>query len=309
MEQFLAIAFSLPTVVFTILLILVVLYWLSVIVGALDIDLFGADGLAEGAADGVADGVADGIADGLADGVADGIADGVADGIADGVADGIADGVADGVADGIAEGVADGAADGAAEGLELDGGEGFLAAFFSSLNLRKAPVTVVFSLLVLYAWIVSYFGLLFLPQLVAGVPGLVWSVAVPLVAMTFSLLATAVSIKPIAPMFEVHTSRAQETIVGQEVVIHTLSVDERHGQAYYKDGGADLLLKVRCQSKNDLTKGSRALVIDYNKQDHVYFVEPMDQLLGEDEGRGQPSSDAMRQLERELAQHQVHQQK
>jgi hypothetical protein len=227
-------------VVFTILLILVVLYWLSVIVGALDIDLFGADGLAEGAADGVADG--------------------------------------------------------------LDASDGLLAAFFSSLNLRKAPVTVVASLLVLYAWVINYFGLLFLPQMVEGVPGLVWSVSVPLVSVVVSLLATSVSIKPIAPMFEVHTSRAQETIVGREVIIHTLSVDARHGQAYYKDGGADLLLKVRCQSKNNLTKGSRALVIDYNKLDHVYFVEPMDQLLGDGGAATRPADDAIRELEQELAQ-------
>jgi len=63
MEEFLATALSMPTLAFTGLLGLVVLYWLSVMLGALDLEVLdfdlGADG-ADGAVDGALEGGAEG---------------------------------------------------------------------------------------------------------------------------------------------------------------------------------------------------------------------------------------------------------
>ena len=136
MAELLAAIVAFPAVIPTVLLGVALLYWMLVMFGAVDIDLFSADGAADGvldgaaegashglldgAADGAADGVLDGVAHGAADGVLDGVAHGAADGVLDGVAHGAADGVFDGVADGAADGVLDGVADGAADGV-LDG--------------------------------------------------------------------------------------------------------------------------------------------------------------------------------------------
>ncbi len=67
MDQFIAIALSPPTVVFTALLALMLVYWVFVMLGALDLELFdpggaleGAEGAAEGAGEAAAEG-ADGI--------------------------------------------------------------------------------------------------------------------------------------------------------------------------------------------------------------------------------------------------------
>jgi hypothetical protein len=241
MDQFLAIALSMPTVVFSVLLILMLIYWLSVIVGALEIDLFGAHG------------PGDGVADGLA---------------------------------------------------HAGHGHGLFSALAGWLNLRRAPVTVVSSALVIYGWIFSYFGMLWLPRWFGGVSGLVWSVSVSVGACVVSLLLTSLTIRPLGPMFEVHTRRAQETMVGKEVVVKTLTVGASHGQASFDDGGAGLLLKVRCLRENGLTRGARALVIDYNEREHVYLVEPMDELLG-----SAPDLEVAR-LEQELSQpHEVEQER
>ncbi len=65
MIEFLQAAFlTMPTAIFSVLLILVILYWLTVIFGALDLELF--DGLFE-AADGLAEGAVEGAMEGLAE--------------------------------------------------------------------------------------------------------------------------------------------------------------------------------------------------------------------------------------------------
>ncbi|MEM7353944.1 MAG: hypothetical protein AAF657_24295 [Acidobacteriota bacterium] len=72
MSGFIEAAFTMPTTVFSVLLILVVLYWLTVILGVLDLGIF--DGLFD-VADGALDSAAS-AAEGLAEGVAEGLAEG-----------------------------------------------------------------------------------------------------------------------------------------------------------------------------------------------------------------------------------------
>ncbi len=78
-------AFTMPTTVFSVLLVLVALYWLTVLFGLLDLEIFdglfdAAEGLFGGAAEGV-EGAVEGLAEGLAEGAAEGLAEGVADGV------------------------------------------------------------------------------------------------------------------------------------------------------------------------------------------------------------------------------------
>lgn len=74
--DFLTNAFAFPTAIWSVLLIFVLLYWLLVILGALDLDVLdgvlgGADGAADGALDGALDGGAEGFdtGDGAHEGV------------------------------------------------------------------------------------------------------------------------------------------------------------------------------------------------------------------------------------------------
>ncbi len=61
MSDFLNQIMALPTVIYTSLLLLALLYWVFVIAGAVDIDMF--DGAADAAADGLLDGAAEGTAE------------------------------------------------------------------------------------------------------------------------------------------------------------------------------------------------------------------------------------------------------
>jgi hypothetical protein len=119
-----------------VLLGVVLLYWLLVVVGVMDVDMLGA----EGAADGVLEGAAEGT-QGLLEGAMDGAAEGVADGVAEGVVDGVADGVAAG-ADALAH-----AKHGA---IVVHGGD--TASVLSFANFRSVPVTVSASVMTVFTW-------------------------------------------------------------------------------------------------------------------------------------------------------------
>ncbi|MEL7370031.1 MAG: glycine zipper family protein, partial [Myxococcota bacterium] len=85
MALFLQQIMAMPTVVFTALLGIVIVYWLFVVIGALDVDMIdvGADldGIAEGAAEGAMEGAAEGAMEGATEGAMEGAAEGATEGI------------------------------------------------------------------------------------------------------------------------------------------------------------------------------------------------------------------------------------
>ena len=136
MTHFLAVALSFPSVVFTVLLGVALVYWLFVIVGAAHVNLLG-----EGAADGALDGAGH-----------------------------LEAGHADlGDAGGGADVDAGGGADGADVDVDVDGHAGHgLAGAMAALKLRSAPATVVLSAIILFSWLFSVLGMqaaiAFLPE-------------------------------------------------------------------------------------------------------------------------------------------------
>jgi len=287
MTEILAVLASFPTVVFTVLMVVCTLYWLMVIMGALDIDFldFGdadVDGVAEGAAEGAAEGVVEGAAEGAAEGVIEGAAEGAAEGVIEGAAEGVAEGAAEAAAEGVAEGAAEGAAeaaDGAAEAA--DGAEahpGGVGAILTALRLRNAPVTVTFSFLVLTCWVLCMMATLWLSPIVslsAALFGSLVLVGACIVAVPVTSAATA----PLKRFFVVHQAPRRRTLIGKMCTVTTGRVDENFGHAEHDDGGAGMRLQVRTDAAGGLKKGQRALIVSYDKEREAFVVEPYDELI------------------------------
>ena len=83
------------------------------------------------------------------------------------------------------------------------------------------------------------------------------------------------SYKAVQTLFDPHTKRTQENLIGQVCTISTLKVTERFGQAFFDDGAGDLILQVRCEAENTLTRDSDALIVGYDADNNVYEVEPL----------------------------------
>ncbi len=222
MGGFFETAFTFPTAIFSALLIPMLLYWLTVMLGAVDLDFF----------------------DGLLDGF---------------------DGALDG-ADGGDVGDADG-----------ESGSGVLAA----LGLAGVPLTVSLSLLIFFAWFLTYAGMELFGAWRWGFFGGVWVAAlVTAVACGGALLITALAVRPLRPVFATQTAMHRHELVGKVCTVTTQRVDERFGQAELDDAeGATLLLQVRCPESGYFKRGQKALIYDYEVEKEVFWVSPLDKKM------------------------------
>ena len=262
----LVLTLSFPTVMFTVLLALSMLYWVFVLVGAVDL---GGDGALEGA-DGALHG-GHGALEG-ADGALEG-ADGALEG-ADGALEG-ADGALDG-AEGAVHGGhgVEGAAKGAGDALDI--GDSVLASFVSALKLRRAPITVVLSLFAAFGFLLSSLTVrTFFPA------GVGWLIGTPifLVSALVSLLMTSVAIRPLAPVFETKKASTHRDLIGKLVVVSTGHVTPTFGQATLDDGAAGLTLQVRADESAGLVRGDQCVIIDHDGPSDSFTIEIMPDVM------------------------------
>jgi hypothetical protein len=247
----------LPTVLFTVGLGIVLLYWLFVLIGALDIDLFGGD--AEGAAKGLGEMLAGakGAGDALAgmDGAGDAL--GGMDGAGDAV------GGADGAGD------AAGGGDGAGEGAKVETGHhGAEGGFWHSLGLATVPITISLSVVVIVGWAISILGMYY--------GGMVFGENSIILALVVGF--TTLVVRPLNPIFRLRAGKTNRDYVGSYCTITTGEVNRSFGQATVEDGGTVLVIAVRCDKPEALKRNDRALIIDFDPARHAYVVEPVENM-------------------------------
>ncbi|MCC6523034.1 MAG: glycine zipper family protein [Polyangiaceae bacterium] len=259
MSELLTAILGFPTVIYTVMLAVVLLYWLFVILGALDIDLFhhaGGDGALEGAG-------AEGLTAGL-----------------DGAhgAHGAVDAAAGhhGALEGGAEHAHAGAEGGAEHAGHADAGS---TGLLGALRLRDAPITVVTSFVTLYGWLLSFFGMRHLAPVVP-VPGWVSGLGVMLASFVLALLMTSVTVRPIGRYFKTHSGKRRQDFVGSVCEVQTGEVTDTFGQALIDDGQAGLVVQVRATSGKLATRrGDHVLILEYDDAREAYIVEPYEDVV------------------------------
>jgi hypothetical protein len=238
-----------PGAMYSVLLGVVLLYWMSMLAGAVDLDLLG--GAEHGGADGAADGA-------MHDGVAD------AHG-AHGGHDVDAGGDADG-----------GDGDGDADGGDGDGG---VLGALGALGLRKLPMTVSVSLLVIWGWLISVLGTVTLAEPASRhmPPGAFRGLLFAVAALA-SLKLAGVSARPIAPLFVANKASRREHLVGKTAEVSTGRLDAGFGQVLVSDGGAGLLIDARYEGGAALKRGDRVVVSSWDADKGYALVEPLDRF-------------------------------
>lgn len=270
MSAFVDQALAFPTIFLSAALVIVLLYWAFVIIGALDIDQFDFDGAAEGAVEGAAEGAAEGVAEGAMEGAAE-AADGAFEGAAEGI-EGAAEGV-EGAAEGV-EGAAEGA-DGAAEGFEAAHQGLSLIGLMNTLGLRRAPLTVTFSLLTTAAWLFCMLGMQYVAPQLRFAPAFVVGLLVLIAAGLLAIPITNVGTRPLEPLFVVHEAEKKRDLIGRTCRVDTGSVDGRFGQGTIEEGGGWTVIQIRNDKPNGLERGDEALIISYDRELEAFFVEPL----------------------------------
>ena len=154
-----------------------------------------------------------------------------------------------------------------------DVGAGFSGLLYN-LGLSGVPLPLSISLWLIFAWVPTLYASQWLmPQLVdGGIFSWLIGIAILLISIAITLPVTVIAIKPLVRFYITHEAPSNQSICGKICEITTLEVTESFGQAALEDGGAGLILKVRSKTPNQLKKGSKALIVEYDAQDSSYWI-------------------------------------
>lgn len=142
-----------------------------------------------------------------------------------------------------------------------------------ALGLDKLPFSIVVTGIVFFWWLFTLLAVSLLWSLIP-LPAWIAGTLILLGALVLAVPVAAKVLRPLKPLFVVHVSAKQESLLGKPCKILTLSVSEKFGQAeVIIDSGAPLNVRVCADTPNTLTKGSSALLIDIEPKTGRYRVE------------------------------------
>ncbi len=162
---------------------------------------------------------------------------------------------------------------------DVDEVPGALAALMSALHLRSAPLTVVLSLIIVFSWLVSVVTMQVVTRLFPIFEGTLLNAIVLVGAPLVSLPFTSLAVRPMAPLFATRKGPSKNSLIGKTCTIRTGSVTDKLGEATLEDGGAGLVIRVRIEEGKKLGRGEHALIVDWDAERETFLVEPMSDVL------------------------------
>jgi hypothetical protein len=259
MNEVLRLALSFPCVVYTVLLGVVLVYWLFVVVGAIH--------LGEGS---------DGVLDGFDPEGAIGAGKGALEGAAKGALQGHLDGMADAAGD-----IGD-AGDGGDIGGDGDGDSSETSAIgllVNALHLRSVPATTILSLIITFSWLVCAIGMQLVSRDLTHSSATLAGWAVFAVSPLLALPLTALAARPLAKVFGHKQATQHSDLIGKTCVVRTGTVNKTFGEALIEDGGAGIVVRVRVDRELEVKRGDQMLIVDYDREHQSFLVEPVDEVL------------------------------
>ena len=151
-----------------------------------------------------------------------------------------------------------------------------LAGLLLKLGLNAVPLTIIISLVALIGWALCYFVVHFLFRFVAdGLFRYLFGLPVFIGTLYAAIMTTAALIRPLRPLFNSTTQHTVKLVLGQTAIVRTSRVDENFGEVNLADGGAGLILKVRAETGQTLTKGERVVLLDRRGKDGLICRDHM----------------------------------
>ena len=261
--DFVRFIFSGGMLIYTIPLLLIVLYWLVFVFGMIEIDwLDAADGTAEGAAEGAAEAAAEAAAEGAAGGLAESAATHLHHGLSQ-ASEALAGGVMTGEI----------AGSGMAHTIGRGMAPPLLARSMSFLNIGHVPTTIVGSIFTIAFWLTGFFSLVWFPAARwPSIPPLLIMALRLLLTATASYVAAGLAARPLRHVFGAVTVHAHDHLIGQICTVRSSTVDSSFGEGDLTIKGSFLTLSLRAQPGETLTKGDSALITGFDENQDAYVV-------------------------------------
>lgn len=161
-------------------------------------------------------------------------------------------------------------------GVDADAGAEIHGGMVVALGLHRLPFSIVVSAIGFFWWLATLLGAQYLLPWVPGptwLGGTVWL----LLALVIAVPVAAFCVRPLQPLFKVHTAAQVHDLIGRVCTVVTGSVDAGFGHAEVQvDSGAPIQIRVACAPPNPLRRGSRALILEHDLGRDRYRIEPYD---------------------------------
>lgn len=148
-------------------------------------------------------------------------------------------------------------------------------------GFNEVPMTLIITLISLLGWGFSYTISRYILinfydiSIVYYVGGAISFVVVLFIATYL----TAIIIKPIRPLFyKLNSISTHKILLGKIVEIRSSVVTQNKGDAICEDGGAGLILQVRCDDENQFKRGDHAVLLSYNEVDNSYNIMSIEEF-------------------------------
>lgn len=163
--------------------------------------------------------------------------------------------------------------------LDLDTGDGWLdfGGLMTTLGLKGVPLPLLLTLVLLWAWLTTYSVQVLFATWLTGVIGIVVSCVLIPVALLLGVVLSALLVRPFHSLLAESQQPTQTRILGCVCNVTSPTVDQHNGRAEAHLDGAHLILQIR--SSTPLTRGSRAVFIEYIAEKNLYWVVPEAEFL------------------------------
>jgi len=147
-------------------------------------------------------------------------------------------------------------------------------AMMSFFYLGRIPVTVLVTLLVSSMW----FIVMLANHAVNPSGGLLLGLPIAVGAVVVSLFVVKIAGWPFARLYQAMNATRGEmrSVIGKMCVLITSVAPGRTGQAQVKTIGAPAVVNVTCEDGVSLDRGSEAVILEFRKASNVYVVAPVD---------------------------------
>ena len=253
-------ALRMPTVVFTVLLVPVGLYWIVSLLGIFSLDWI------------------DGV-DGAIDGASEGLAEAAGEALAEGAGEALGEAAGEAIAESVGEAAHEAAGEVVVDSLDMHQRPSFI----EHLSFGDVPRSFSWSLVIGFAWLFSLLGSVYIPGFDdAASSGLVTGGAIAavlgVVSLGLAVVATSLALRPVNKAMRAGQGARRHQLVGRTCTVRTSRVDTTFGQAEVDDGS--MIIDVRTTDPTaELVHGARALIFNYDGDREVFLVAPLDREL------------------------------
>ncbi|KES18705.1 hypothetical protein [Gilliamella apicola] len=151
-------------------------------------------------------------------------------------------------------------------------------------GFNEVPMTLILTLISLIGWSFCYFSfrLLILPLYDLTLLYYLAGIVLLIIAFILAVYLTAFFIKPIRPLFKkMMITNNHKSLLGQVIEIRSSTVTKTKGQAIFEDGGAGLILEVRCDESYQFNRGDKAVILQYDETANCYEIISLKDFNGQ----------------------------